>query len=113
MSKIIEQHNISLPKGARKDDSKHRTKYHDERCHAPKASFSKSHAFLIDSWDSNHMVASKESVSSLKLTDGSSIHMGDDTQIQDEGKGSIKLVHGVFKTILYVPSLAANLMYVY
>ena len=53
------------------------------------------------------MVASKESFSALQLTDGPSIHMGDDTQIQAEGKGSIKLEHGVFKSVLYVPSLAA------
>ena len=59
------------------------------------------------------MVASKESFYSLKLTDGTSIHNGDDSEIQDEGKGSIKLEHGVFKNVLYVPSLAANLLYVY
>ena len=39
--------------------------------------------------------------------------MGDDTQIQAEGKGSINLEHGVFKNVLYVPSLAANLLFVY
>ena len=39
--------------------------------------------------------------------------MGDDTQIQDEGKGSIKLEHGVFKNVLYVPSLVAKLLAVY
>ena len=59
------------------------------------------------------MVASRESFSSLQLTDGPSIHMGDDTQIRAEGKGSIKLKHGMFKDILYVPSLAANLLSVY
>ena len=78
-----------------------------------KVGFSKSHAFLIDSRSSNHMVASKESFSSLKLTDGLIIQMGDDTQIQDEGKGSIKLEHGVFKNVLYVPSLVANLLSLY
>ena len=50
------------------------------------------------------MVASKESFSSLQYTDGLSIHMGDDTQIQDEGKGSIKLKHGAFNDVLYAPS---------
>ena len=39
--------------------------------------------------------------------------MGDDTQIQDEGKSSIKLEDGVFKNVLYVPSLAPNMLYVY
>ena len=39
--------------------------------------------------------------------------MGDDTQIQDEGKGSIKLENGTFKNVLYVPSLKTNLLSVY
>ena len=59
------------------------------------------------------MVASIESFSSLQLTDGSSIHMGNDTQIRAEGKGSINLKHGMFKYVLYVPSLVVNLLYVY
>ena len=59
------------------------------------------------------MVASKESFSSLQITYGPSIHMGDDTQIQAKGKGSIKLEHGVFKNVLYVPSLPTNLFYLY
>ena len=59
MSKLLEKHNISLPEGARKVESGDNTGDHDERSHAMKASFSKSHAFLIDSRASNHMVASK------------------------------------------------------
>ena len=39
--------------------------------------------------------------------------MGDDTQIRAEGKGSIKLKHGVFRNVLYVPSLVANLLFIY
>ena len=39
--------------------------------------------------------------------------MGDNTQIQSEGKGSIKLEHVVFKNVLYVPSLEANLFSIY
>ena len=49
MPKILEQHNISLPKGARKDDFVDNTEDHDERSHALKDGFSKSHSFLIDS----------------------------------------------------------------
>ena len=59
------------------------------------------------------MVSSREPFSSLQITDGTSIHMGVDTQIRVEGRNSIKLNHGVFKDVLYAPSLATNLLYVY
>ena len=39
--------------------------------------------------------------------------MGYDSQIQAKGKGIIKLEHGVFKNVLYVPSLVANMLSVY
>ena len=39
--------------------------------------------------------------------------MGDETKIQAQGKGSIKLKHGVFNNFLYVQSLATNLVSVY
>ena len=113
MPKLLEKHNIYLPKGTRKDGSRFNIEHHDERFHALKDGFSKSHAFLIDSRASNHMVASKESFSSLQLTYGPSIQMGDENQIQAEGKGSIKLEHGLIKNFLDVPSLAANLLSVY
>ena len=75
--------------------------------------FSTAHAFLIDYGASNHMVASKESFPSLQYFDGPSIHMGINSQNQAKGKGSIKLEHGKFKYVLYVPSLATNMLYVY
>ena len=39
--------------------------------------------------------------------------MGDDSQIPAAGRGSIKIHHGEFKNVLYVPSLTANMLYVY
>ena len=39
MSRLLEQHNISLPEGARKTDYGKKTEYH-ERCHALKVGFS-------------------------------------------------------------------------
>ena len=78
MSRLLEQHNISLPEGAKKAEYRDKTEDHD-RWHALKVGFSKSHAFLIDSGASNHMDASKESSSSLNITDGPIIHMWDDT----------------------------------
>ena len=41
------------------------------------------------------------------------IHMGDDSKIISKGKGTIKLEHGSFFDVLYVPSLASNLLSVY
>ena len=59
------------------------------------------------------MVASKESFSSLDLTGGPSIHMGDDSRILAIGMDSVQFEYGVFNNVLYVPSLATNLVYVY
>ena len=56
------------------------------------------------------MVASKESFTSLDLSRGPNIHMGDDSQIPTVGRGSIKIKHGEFQNVLYVPSLETNLL---
>ena len=113
MTLLLEKHNITVPAGARKADHREESKEHDERCHGLKASCSTTHAFLIDSGASNHMVASRESFSSLQYFDGPSIHMGNNSKFQAKGKGSIKIEHGNFKDVLYVPSLATNLLSVY
>ena len=59
------------------------------------------------------MISSKEYFSTLTLLGGPSIHMGYDCQIPTAGRGSVKIQHGEFKNVLYVPSLAANLLFVY
>ena len=59
------------------------------------------------------MDASKESFSTLSLSKGHNIHMGDDSQIPTEGRGSVKAKHGELKNVLYVPSLVANLLFFY
>ena len=59
------------------------------------------------------MVPSKESFSTLTLSKGPNIHMGDDSQIPAEGRGSVRVKHGEFKNVLYVPSLSDNLLFVY
>ena len=112
MSRINEENNIVLPEGIRKTNSRSKDEYH-ERFHALKVGFSQSQAFLIDSGASNHMVASKESFYSLDLIGGPSIHMGDDSRILAIGMGSVQFEYGVFNNVLYVPSLATNLVYVY
>ena len=39
--------------------------------------------------------------------------MGDESQIPIAGRGSFKIQHGGFKDVIYVPSFAANLLYIY
>ena len=59
------------------------------------------------------MVASKDLFSSLSVKEGHTIHMGDDSQIPTTGKGIIRAKHGVFRDVLYVPSLKSNMIFVY
>ena len=74
---------------------------------------SKSKSLLIDSGDSNHMMAEKESFSSLETGKSIPIHMGDDSTIILEGQGMVDLENGYFSNVLYVSSLASNLHSVY
>ena len=59
------------------------------------------------------MVASKDLFSSLNIKEGPTIHMGDDSQIPTTGRGTIREKHGVFRDVLYVPFLTANMLSVY
>ena len=57
------------------------------------------------------VAASRESFSSFQSFDGPSIQMGNNSKVQTKGKGSIQLEHGRFKDVLFVPSLASNLLF--
>ena len=76
-------------------------------------STSKSKALLIDLGDLNHMMAEKYSFSFLETRKFIPIHMGDDSTIISEGQGIVDLENGYFSNVLYVPSLASNLLSVY
>ena len=39
--------------------------------------------------------------------------MGNNSKVKTKGKGFVKLEHGRFKDVLFVPSLASNLLSVY
>ena len=108
MSALLKQHNIAPPRAKKPDEES--SKEEVERCHALKSTLSPSLAFIIDSGASNDMVSSKESFSTLSLSKGPNIHMGDDSQIPTEGRGSVRAKHGEIKNVLYVPSLAANML---
>ena len=77
------------------------------------ASTSKSKALLIDSGALNHMMAERDSFSSLEIGKSIPIHMGDDSTIISEGQGTVDLENGYFSNVLYVPSLASNILIVY
>ena len=59
------------------------------------------------------MVSSTKSFTTLNLIGGPTIHTGDDSQISAIGRGSIEIEHDEFKNVLYVPSLATNVLSVY
>ena len=59
------------------------------------------------------MAASSESFSSFQSFDGPSIQMGNNSKVKTKGKGSVKLEHGRFKDVLFVPSLDSNPLFVY
>ena len=112
LSSLLKQNDISLPQGSKKSDVEPLIKDHDS-CHALKVGLTQLKYYMIDSGESNHIVSSKESLSTLTLSRGPSIHMVYDSQIPAVGRGLVKIQHGEFKNVLYIPSIENNLLYVY
>ena len=113
MALLLKKHNIPVPSSARKDDSKEEEdEEYQRKGHALKACCTSAHVFLIDSGASNHMAASREPFSSFQSFDGPSIQMGNNSKVKTKGKGSIQHEHGRLD-VLFVPSLASNLLSVY
>ena len=77
------------------------------------AATSSSPSFIIDSRASRHMVLTKEEFSSLDMLKCPPIVFGDDSLIDNLGKGRIDLDHGKFNNVLYVLSISSNLLSVY
>ena len=77
------------------------------------AGTSSSPSFIIDYGASRHMVSTKETFSSLDMSKGPPIVLGDDSLTNSLGKGRIDIDHGKFSNVLYVPGLASNLLSVY
>ena len=73
----------------------------------------KSKSLLINSGSLNDMMAEEESFSSLETSKSIPIHLGDDSTIITKGQGTVDLENGFFSNVLYVPSLAANILSVY
>ena len=109
LTQLLEKNGISLPNkregGSSSEDR--------ERVHALVAGTSSSPSFIIDSGASRHMVSTKEAFTSLDMSKGTPIVLGDDSLTKILGKGRIDLDHGQFSNVLYVPGLASNLLSMY
>ena len=92
---LLERNHINLLESFRRRDHQDQEPRH-EKGHALMASTSKSKALLIDSGDSNHMMAEKYSFSSLETSKSIPIHLGDDSTIISEGQGTVDLENGFF-----------------
>ena len=60
-------------------------------------------SLLIDYGALNHMMAERDSFSSLETNKSIPIHMGDESTIILEGQGTVDLENGYFSNVLYVP----------
>ena len=112
MTSLLERNNINLSESVWKRDNQDQYIQH-ERGHALMESTLKPNALLIDSKALNHMMASQDSFSSLDTKKIIHIHMADDSTIISKCRGTINFEHGTFFNVLYVPSLASNLMSIY
>ena len=109
---LLERNHINLPESFRRRDHQDWEPQH-EKGRALMASTSKYKSLLIDSGASNHMMTKEDSFSSFETSKAIPIHLGDDSTIISKGQGTIDLENGFFSNVLYVPSLAANILSVY
>ena len=112
LTKLLEKNGISLLENSKKREGGSSSDDR-ERVHALVAGTSSSPSFIIDSGASRHMVSTKEAFSSLDMSKGPPIVLGDDSLTESLGKGRIDLDHGQFSNVLYVPGLASNLLSAY
>ena len=69
--------------------------------------------WILDLGASYYMGSSKGHFSSLKQLKVPHIFVGNDTQVEVEGKGQVEMENGEFKYVLYVPNLSSNLLSIY
>ena len=109
---LLDKNHINILESFQRRDQQDHEPHH-EKGRALMESTSNSKALLIDSRALNHMMAGRDSFSSLEIGKSIPIHMGDDSTIISEGQGTVDPEHGYFSNVLYVPSLASNLLSVY
>ena len=109
LTQLLEKNNISLPDCSKKREGGSNSE-DKERVHVLFAGTSSSPSFIIDSRASRNMVSTREAFSSLDISKGPKIVLGDDSLTDSMGKGRIDIDHGSFKYVLYVLGLASNLL---
>ena len=103
---------VPVQDGARKKDGSSSSD-NKEKFHALVAGSSNSCTFIIYSGEYRHMASTTELLSSIHSNSVLDIQMGDDSEIQTEGVGTIDLEHGYLIDVLYVPYLVENLLSLY
>ena len=104
LTQILEKNNISLPDCSKKREGGSNLE-DKERVHALVAGTSSSPSFIIDFRASRNMVSTREIFSSLDMSKGPPIFLGDNSLTDSMGKGRIDIDHGNFNNVLYVPGL--------
>jgi hypothetical protein len=115
MSQILQQNNLGdrILEGANKKKPEDLNSKKGNSSHALIAINSSPDAWIVDSVESHHIIASKEVYSSLDACKVPPILMGDNSSIKVTGKGRIELTNGSFENVLHVPKLFFNLLSVY
>ena len=90
LTQILEKNNISLPYFSKKREGGSNSE-DIERVHALVANTSSSPSFIIESRASRHMVSTKEEFSSLDMSKGPPIVLGDDSLTDILGKEGLIL----------------------
>jgi hypothetical protein len=115
MSQILQQNNLGdhIPEGAKKKKLEDMNSKKDSSRHALIAINSSLDAWIIDSGESHHMVASEEVYSSLDSCKGPPILMGDNSSVEVTSKGRIELNNRSFENVLHVHKIYVNLLSMY
>ena len=100
LTQIQENNKISLPDCSKKREGGSNSEDR-ERVHALVAGTSSSPIFIIDSRAFRHMVLTKQAFSSLDMSKGPPLVLGDDSLTDSLGKGRIDLDHGKFNSVSY------------
>ena len=93
---LLEKNRINLSERFRRRDQQDQEPQH-ERGHALMESTSKSKSLFINYGALNHMMAERDSSSSLDTGKSIPIHMGDESTIISEGQGTVDLENGYFQ----------------